>query len=136
EDSQEEQRTMAKLNGRNAVALVVQKQSGTNTVQVIEAVKAKLKSLQPIFPKDMKVTTTRDQSQFILASFHAVMEHLILGGFLASLVVLLFLGDFRTTLMVALSIPTSIISTFFVMRYAGFSLNNMTLLALTLAVGL
>lgn len=135
-DSQQEARTMARLNGQNAVALVVQKQSGTNTVEVVTAVKAKLKALAPIVPKDMVITTTRDQSMFILASFHAVMEHLILGGFLASLVVLLFLGDFRTTVMVALSIPTSIIATFFVMRYAGFSLNNMTLLALTLAVGL
>lgn len=136
EDSQQEARTMARLNGQNAVALVVQKQSGTNTVEVVTAVKARLKALQPILPSGLVITTTRDQSMFILASFHAVMEHLILGGLLASLVVLLFLGDVRTTVMVALSIPTSIIATFFVMRYAGFSLNNMTLLALTLSVGL
>jgi HAE1 family hydrophobic/amphiphilic exporter-1 len=135
-DAEQELRTLARLNGQNAVALVVQKQSGTNTVAVVDAVKSRLSGLKSMIPKDMVVTTVRDQSRFILASFHAVMEHLILGGILASLVVLLFLGDFRTTVMVALSIPTSIIATFTVMRLAGFSLNNMTLLALTLAVGL
>jgi HAE1 family hydrophobic/amphiphilic exporter-1 len=135
-DSQAEQRTLARLDGKGAIALVVQKQSGTNTVEVVRAVKARLASLAPIFPEGTDVTTARDQSRFILASFHAVLEHLILGAVLASLVVLLFLGDVRTTIMVALSIPTSIITTFALMRYMDFTLNRMTLLALTLSVGL
>lgn len=135
-DAEQEARTLARLDGENAVALVVQKQSGTNTVAVVQAIKARLAGLESTVPKGVRMVTVRDQSRFILASFHAVMEHLILGGILASLVVLLFLGDLRTTVMVALSIPTSIIATFAVMRVMDFTLNNMTLLALTLAVGL
>jgi len=135
-DAQEEQRSLARFDGTNAVALSIQKQSGSNTVDVVRAVKAKLAILSTSLPSGMKLTTIRDQSRFILASFHAVMEHLVLGAILASLVVLFFLKDVRTTLMVALSIPTSIISTFSLMWLMGFTLNSMTLLALTLAVGL
>ncbi|MBI4862091.1 MAG: efflux RND transporter permease subunit [Candidatus Riflebacteria bacterium] len=135
-DTRQEQRTLARLDGTAAVALLVQKQSGSNTVDVVRAVKARLQTLLPTLPKGATLTTIRDQSRFILASFHAVMEHLVLGAILASFVVLLFLKDARTTVMVALSIPTSIISTFSLMWLMGFTLNSMTLLALTLAVGL
>jgi len=135
-DSQQELRTLARLDGQNAIALVVQKQSGTNTVEVIRSVKEKLESLKSQIPKHVKLMTVRDQSEFILASFHAVMEHLILGALLASFVVYLFLGNFRSTIIAGLAIPTSLISTFAVMRYFDFSLNQMSLLALTVAVGL
>ncbi len=135
-DAQQELRTMARLNGVNAVALVVQKQSGTNTVQVVEAVRRRLEELRSIVPAQVTLSTVRDQSRFIVASFHAVMEHLVLGAVLASLIVLLFLGNLRSTVIAAVAIPTSVISTFSLMRYAGFTLDQMSLLALALAVGL
>ena len=136
QDTREEQRTMARLDGVNAISLVVQKQSGTNTVQVVQEVKQRLDTVLQTLPSDVKVQVVRDQSTFILGSFHAVMEHIVLGAILASLVVLLFLGDLRTTAMVALSIPTSIISTFTLMYWEGFTLNQLSLLALALAIGL
>ncbi|MBI3891803.1 MAG: efflux RND transporter permease subunit, partial [Candidatus Wallbacteria bacterium] len=135
-DAEQEQRTMARLDGTNAVALIVQKQSGTNTVQVVAAVKQRLEELKAIVPSEVKLETVRDQSRFILAAFHAVMEHLILGALLASLVVYLFLGNMRSTLIAAVAIPTSVISTFTLMRFYDFTLNQMSLLALALAVGL
>lgn len=135
-DAQEEQRTLARLDGKNAVALIVQKQSGTNTVEVVRLVKERLKELESILPKGGELVIQRDQSRFILSSFHAVMEHLILGGLLASLCVFLFLGNLSSTLISAVAIPTSIVATFTIMRLQGFTLNQMSMLGLTLAVGL
>ena len=78
----------------------------------------------------------RDQSTYIRNSFEAVQEHLILGGFFAALVVLVFIGNWRATIIAAIAIPTSIISTYTLMWMMGFTLNNMTMLALTLCVGI
>ncbi|MBP9699065.1 MAG: efflux RND transporter permease subunit, partial [Elusimicrobia bacterium] len=135
EDTEEEPRTMARLDGIPTVSLVVQKQSGANTVEVIRNVKDALADLRGTLPAGLSARLVRDQSGFILSSVRTVEEHLILGAILASFVVLLFMGDWRSTLIASLAIPTSLVATFILMDAAGFTLNNMTLLALALAVG-
>lgn len=136
EDGQQEAFTAAAKSGVPTVVLSIRKQSGTNTVEVIDAVKARLKEIAPQLPAGYSLEVVRDQSQFITAAVDTVKEHLMLGGFLAALVVLLFLGNFRSTLIAAIAIPTSIIATYALMYAMGFTLNVLTLLALTLAVGI
>jgi HAE1 family hydrophobic/amphiphilic exporter-1 len=135
EDTEQEARTLARLDGVQSVDLSVQKQSGSNTVAVIEKVKEELAELQTRLPPGFTVRVTRDQSDFINGSVDTVQEHLILGSILAALVVLLFMGSVRSTLIASLAIPISVISTYALMDYAGFTLNTMTLLGLALAVG-
>jgi hydrophobic/amphiphilic exporter-1 (mainly G- bacteria), HAE1 family len=136
EDSSEEAETAALRNGTPAIALSVRKQSGTNTVAVVDAVKAAVAELQKTLPAGYSVDTVRDNSVQIRTSASQVLEHLIVGALLAALVVLLFLGSLRSTIIAAISIPVSIVSTFGLMMLAGFTLNMMTLLALALAVGI
>ncbi|MEP6925543.1 MAG: efflux RND transporter permease subunit [Pyrinomonadaceae bacterium] len=124
------------LNGNPSVSLGIIKQSGANTVSVISGVKQKLAQLQLTLPKDVKIGIVRDQSEFIETSLHAIEEHLILGGLFAAVIVFLFLWNFRSTLIAALAIPTSIISAFAVIAWLGYTLNQMTMLALTLMVGI
>ncbi len=135
-DGVEEPRSLARLNGTPAVVLEVRKQAGTNTLDVIGNVKARIDELRPLLPKDFVITYTRDQSRFIYDSFLAVQEHLVMGGFFAALVVLLFIRNWRSTLIAAIAIPTSIISTFSLMNWMGFTLNQITMLALVLMVGI
>lgn len=135
-DGYEEPRSEAKLDGRPAVVLEIRKQSGLNTLDVIDAIKERMTELRPTLPPDIQVTYARDQSTFISDSFHAVQDHLILGGICAALVVFLFLRDWRSTLIAAVAIPTSIISTYTLMSVMGYSLNQMTMLALVLMVGI
>lgn len=136
EDGIEEPRSLARLNGKDAIVMEIRKQSGTNTLAVVQAVKDRLKELTPLLPPDLRIRVVRDQSTFIQNSFHAVQEHLVLGGFFAALVVLFFIGNWRATIISAIAIPTSIISTYTLMWMMGFTLNNMTMLALTLCVGI
>ncbi|MFI5197859.1 MAG: efflux RND transporter permease subunit [Thermoanaerobaculia bacterium] len=136
EDSEEDAERAASKDGVPTVVLSVRKQSGTNTVEVIDALKGRLAEIAPQLPAGYTTEIVRDQSQFIKAAVDTVKEHLILGGFLASLVVLVFLGNLRSTLIAAVAIPTSIISTYALMYAMGFTLNVLTLLALTLAVGI
>jgi HAE1 family hydrophobic/amphiphilic exporter-1 len=135
-DTVEEPRSVSRLDGRDAVSLMVRKQSGTNTVKVVDGVLARLERIKPTLPPDIRVQTTSDQSTFIRRSFTEIQHHLILGGLLASIVVLLFMRNFRSTIIAALAIPTSIIGTFTLMKVFGFTLNNMTMLALSLATGI
>jgi HAE1 family hydrophobic/amphiphilic exporter-1 len=135
-DSFEEPRDLARLDGNPAVTLLVRKQSGTNTVQIIDTVKAKLAEIGKVLPSDLNVAVIRDQSTFIEGSVHAIYEHLILGGLFASLVVLFFMRNWRSTLIAAVAIPTSLISTFTIMRALGYTLNSLTLLGLTVSVGI
>ena len=134
-DDEEEPRSLSRLNSENAVSLVVQKQAGTNTVEVADTLARRLDELRGTLPADVRVTTVRDGSRFIRRSIHEVEVHLVLGGLLASLAVLLFMGSLRSTLIAALAIPSSIITTFAILRALDYTLNNFTLLALTLAVG-
>src|ERR687886_91777 len=136
-DESEEQRTSARLNGQPAVTLVVAKQSGQNTVQVADAVKERLKELQPgLEKKGLRTQIVGDQSVFIKAAVEAIETHLVEGGLLAALVVFLFLWNFRSTMIAAIAIPTSIIATFGLMAAMGYTLNQITMLALTLMVGI
>jgi HAE1 family hydrophobic/amphiphilic exporter-1 len=135
-DSEEDAETSAVRNGTAAIALSVRKQTGTNTVAVVDSVKAAVKDLQGKLEPGYSVDVVRDNSIQIRTSANQVLEHLVLGALLAALVVLLFLGSLRSTVIAAISIPVSIISTFGLMMIAGFTLNLMTLLALALAVGI
>ena len=135
-DGVEEPRSLARLNGVPAVALEVRKQSGTNTVEVIQAVKDRVAGLKTTLPPDFRISYTRDQSSFIIESFKAVQEHLVLGGICAGIVVLLFIRSWRSTVIAALAIPTSIISTYTLLNMMGFTLNQITMLGLVLVVGI
>jgi HAE1 family hydrophobic/amphiphilic exporter-1 len=136
EDGQAEAETIANVDGAGTVLLQVRRQSGTNTVEVVKAVKDRLNELRVNLPVGYNVRIVRDLSEFIEASIHNVEEHLVVGSILAALVVLLFLTNLRSTIISAIAIPTSIIATFGLVWYMGFTLNSMTMLALTLSVGI
>jgi hydrophobic/amphiphilic exporter-1 (mainly G- bacteria), HAE1 family len=136
EDGMAEPESAGFRGTRATVVLNIRKQSGTNTIEVVKHVKERLDDVKPRLPKGYSVEIARDQSEFIENAVDAVKEHLALGGLCAALIVLAFLGNARSTIIAAVAIPTSIISTFGVMRMAGFTLNSITLLALTLAVGI
>jgi len=136
EDSFAEPTTWNMIDGKQGVTLDVQRQSGTNTVKIISAVKKKLAEIQKSLPAGVTTRIIRDQSDFINASVASLEEHLLFGSLLASLVVLFFIRSFRSVLIAAVAIPTSIIATFTLLKAMDFTLNNMTLLALTLAVGI
>jgi hydrophobe/amphiphile efflux-1 (HAE1) family protein len=136
EDGMEDAETTAVRNGIPAIALSIRKQTGTNTVAVVDDVKAAVATLQKSLPKGYSVDVVRDNSVQIRTSADQVLEHLIVGAGLAALVVLLFLGSLRSTIIAAIAIPVSIISTFGLMMMFHFTLNMMTLLALALAVGI
>lgn len=124
------------LDNNPTVALAIRKQSGANTVALINNVKERMANIVPTLPKDFKVAVIRDQSEFIENSLHAIEEHLVIGAIFAALVVFFFLWNFRSTLIAALAIPTSIIAAFALIAAMGYSLNQMTMLALTLMVGI
>src|SRR5713226_966527 len=136
EDGFEEPRTEARLNGQPAVTLVVSKQSGQNAVAVADSVKARLREIAPTLPRGFRTQVVGDQSIFIKASIEAIQKHLIEGSILAAIVVFLFLWSFRSTIIAAIAIPTSLIATFGLMNAMGFTLNQITMLALTLMVGI
>lgn len=136
EDGAEEIRSEARLNGKPAVTLVVSKQSGQNTVAVAHEVKERMKEIQATLPKGFEMRVVGDNSIFIENSLHAIEEHLIVGSILAAIVVFLFLWSFRSTFIAALAIPTSIVSTFALMYAMGYTLNSITMLSLTLMVGI
>ena len=135
-DSIEEPRTLSRLNGQNSVTLVVRKQSGSNTIKVIESVKGRLTELRTILPPDFEVDIVRDQSQFIQRSMDEVSFHLMLGALLVAATVFFFLHDWRGTVVACVAIPASIIATFALMRVLNYTLNNSTMLGLVFAVGI
>ena len=135
-DSVEEPRSLSRLNGVNAITLVVRKQSGCNTVAVIDAVKQRLKELKAIIPPDFKLTVIRDQSRFIRRSLNEVSFHLMMGAILVALTVFFFLHDWRGTVIASIAIPASLVATFALMRAMGYTLNNFTMLGLVFAVGI
>jgi hydrophobe/amphiphile efflux-1 (HAE1) family protein len=128
--------TTAVWNGEPAILLSVRKQSGANTVAVADGVRERLEELRASLPSGWTLDIVRDESASIRTGTEAVTEHLIVGAGLAALVVLLFLGSFRSTVIAALAIPTSVLGTFAVMDAIGYTLNNITLLALALSVGI
>ncbi|MCX5791740.1 MAG: efflux RND transporter permease subunit [Elusimicrobia bacterium] len=136
EDTGARMTTASFYNSRPSVTLVVKKQSGTNTVAVVKNIKERIKELSASLPSGVETTIIGDQSVFIKNSVDTVTEHLVLGAVFAALMVLLFIGDFRSTIISSLAIPTSLIGTLIFMQMAGFTINTMTLLGLTIAVGI
>jgi HAE1 family hydrophobic/amphiphilic exporter-1 len=136
EDGMVEARTQASLNGTPTVLLQIRKQSGTNTVEVAKNLKARLATLEESLVPGYSLRIVRDEAEYIEASIATVEEHLVVGSLLAAFVVFLFLANFRSTIIAAISIPTSIIATFALIWYMGFTLNSLTMLALTLSVGI
>jgi HAE1 family hydrophobic/amphiphilic exporter-1 len=136
EDGPAEARSAAALGGEGAIGLTVRKQSGANTVQVAERVKAALAAIEKQLPAGSRVAMVMDGAKFIRSSIAAVQEDMILGGILAVVVVLLFLRNVRSTLVSAVALPTAIVGTFAVMKALGFTFNIVTMLALTLSIGL
>ncbi len=135
-DGYADQRTLVRVNGSEAVTFDVRKQSGKNTVEVAHAVKERLAGLETTFPKGTTVALLIDLSHFIERDLSHVEHHIAIGALMAVLVILVFMMDLRSTLISAVALPTSVIGTFFVMYLFGFTLNMMTLLALSLAIGL
>ncbi|MBI2922955.1 MAG: efflux RND transporter permease subunit [Planctomycetes bacterium] len=136
-DGLEEERSLARLNDTRAVSLLVRRQSGTNTVEVAGAVKAQIESLRrELAPRGLRLEVAQDLSTFIEHSVAEVRFHLVFGGGLAVLIVFLFLRNVRSTFISALVIPTSVTGAFILMNALGFTQNMMTLLALSLAIGL
>src|SRR4029453_9796909 len=175
---------LSRLNSANAVSMLIRKQSGTNTVAVVDRVKERLAEVQKGLPQDIRFEVVRDLSRFIKRSFHEVQDHLLLGGLLASLIVAALIGrllwcerlgllvlvvsgagaflpgnpellikvtgvailatmifflsvkKLRPAFVAAVAIPASIIATFTAMRVAGFTLNNLTMLGLSLSTGI
>lgn len=136
EDAEEAVESLARYDGEEAVVLSIVKQSGTNTIEVVDNVFKRMEQIKKSLPQDVELKVIRDNSQTIRTSVHSVIEHLVVGALLAALVVLLFIGNARSTLIAALSIPISVIGTFGLMWMQGYTLNNITLLALALAVGI
>jgi len=135
EDGTVERRSVARLDGQPTVVLEIRRQSGANTVAVIDAVKQNLARVQALLPADLRLEVIRDQSNYIHAALHEIEFHLVIGSILASLVVLLFLRSWRATLVAAVAIPASVVTTFGLMWVLGFTLNSVTMLALVLMVG-
>jgi HAE1 family hydrophobic/amphiphilic exporter-1 len=135
EDGTKEQRSFSRLNGVPTVTLDIRRQSGANTVEVINGLKAAMPRVASQLPQDVKVEVIRDQSRYIEAALHEIQTHLVLGSILASLVVLVFMRSWRSTLIAAVAIPCSVISTFGMMKALNFTLNSVTMLALVLMVG-
>src|SRR5215813_10119106 len=141
EDGAQEMRTWSALfrkasPAEDVVSVQVLRQSGVNTVRVADDVRAKVQELRSQLPPGVQLQIVHDISDFIKASVHSLLEHLILGSILASFIVWVFIRNWRAVLIAAVAIPASVIATFTLMRGMDFSLNNMTLLALTLAVGI
>jgi HAE1 family hydrophobic/amphiphilic exporter-1 len=135
-DSVEEPRTLSKADSENCVTLIVRKQSGSNTVKVIDGVKKRLAELKTVVPSDFNLRVIRDQSTFIRRSLEEINFHLLLGACLVALTTFFFMHDWRGTIIACVAIPASIVATFVLMRAMGYTLNNFTMLGLVFAVGI
>ncbi len=135
EDGTKEQRSLSRLNGLPTVTLEIRRQSGANTVEVINNVKQELARISTQLPADVHMEVIRDQSRYIESALHEIKQHLLMGSILASLVVLVFMRSWRSTAIAAIAIPCSVISAFGMMRALNFTLNSVTMLALVLMVG-
>ncbi len=135
EDGTKEQRSLSRLNGVPTVSVEIRRQSGANTIEVINGIKSQLPRVASQLPADVKLEIIRDQSRYIESALHEIEKHLILGSILATLVVFAFMRSWRSTLIAAVAIPASVISTFGMMALLDFTLNSVTMLALVLMVG-
>ncbi|MCO5168544.1 MAG: efflux RND transporter permease subunit [Planctomycetes bacterium] len=135
EDGTKEKRSFSRLDGLPNISLDVRRQSGANTIEVIDGVKARLEQARASLPAGARLEVIRDQSRYIHAALHEITTHLVMGSVLACLVVLLFMRSWRSTVIAGVAIPTSTVATFGVMAALGFTLNSVTMLALVLMVG-
>jgi hydrophobe/amphiphile efflux-1 (HAE1) family protein len=135
-DGFEDQRVRVRVNGQEAVTFEVRKRSGENTVDVAKAIKAKMTVLEKAFPKGISSALIIDQARIIKSQVDQVEHDIVFGAIMAVLVILIFMLDLRSTLISAVALPTSVVATFFFMYVLGYTLNMMTLLALSLAIGL
>lgn len=135
-DTTQEVSTITKVDDKPALGLDIMKQSGSNTIQVVDNVKKQLESIKKELPPGVTLVVVRDNSKTISESVEDVQFNLVLGGILAVAIVFLFLGNWRSTIISAIAIPVSVITSFLVMKLLNFTLNTMSLLALSLAVGL
>src|SRR5438874_2598529 len=136
EDSSERPTSSVWHGDKPAVLLDIRRAMGENTVAVIEGVRGRLQTIERTLPKAVTLTVVRDDSKFIYASVASLEEHLIFGSLFAAIVVMVFIRNIRAVIIASLAIPASIIASFTLMRIMGFTLNNMTLLGITLAVGI
>jgi len=136
EDGFAERRSFAFYQGQPAVQLEVRRQIGANTVKIVDEIRRRLPSVNKSLPPGVSLSIVKEQATYIKNSVEALEEHLILGSFLAAFIVFVFIRDWRTVLISSVAIPTSILATFTIMRLLDYSLNSMTLLGLTLAVGI
>lgn len=136
EDSFAERRSFAMYQGQPAVTLEIRRQIGTNTVKVVDQILKRLEEVNKTLPPGVTISLVKEQATYIRKSVEALEEHLVLGSFLAGFIVFLFIRDWRTVLISFIAIPTSILATFTILRLLDYTLNSMTLLGLTLAVGI
>ncbi len=136
EDGMSERRSFAYFKNTPAVIIEIRRQTGVNTVKVVDALQTKIADMQRQLPPGVKLDIISEQATYIRASVSALEEHLVLGSLLASLIIWIFIRDWRTVFISSIAIPTSIITTFTVLKVMDFTLNSMTLLGLTLAVGI
>jgi len=136
EDTFEEPRSLTRLDGENAVSLIVQKQSGANTVKVVDTVNRRMDEIKPILPPDIKTFVIKTQAPFIVRSVHELNLHLVIAAVLVAATILVFIQDWRTTIIASLAIPASLVTTFAFMHFVGYTLNNITMLGLILAIGI
>ena len=136
EDGMAERRTFAFYQDKPAVLVEVRRQIGTNTVNVVDDVIKRVELINKQLPPGVKLNVIKETATYIKKSVESLEEHLVIGSLLASFIIWLFIRDFRTVLISSIAIPTSIITTFSLMRAFDYTLNSMTLLALTLAVGI
>jgi hydrophobe/amphiphile efflux-1 (HAE1) family protein len=134
-DGYEDKRSTTRLNGSDAVSFSIQKQSGANTVEIADRVEATLARLAPTFPQ-LQIRPVHNDAEFIKENVADVRSHIIFGGVMAVLIIFVFMRDWRSTLISALALPTSVIATFFFMWAVGFTINMMTLMALSLVIGI
>ena len=134
-DGYQDRLSTTRLNGADAVSFSVRKQSGANTVDVQDKIDAALAKAAPSFP-DLQIKTVHTDAEAIQENVRDVRGHIIFGGLMAVLVIFVFMRDWRSTLITALALPTSVIATFFFMYLVGFTINMMTLMALSLVIGI
>ncbi len=134
-DGVEERRSLARVNGQESIIVNIYRQSGANTVEIAHMVKDEMAGLKEDLPPDMNIDIIVDNSTFTEDSIHEIFTNILFGGSLAIFVVFLFLSNIRPTIITAFAIPTSIISTFTFMKILDFTINNMSLMGLSLAVG-
>jgi hydrophobe/amphiphile efflux-1 (HAE1) family protein len=134
-DGYEDKSSTTRLNGADAVSFSVQKQSGANTVEIADRVEGTLARLAPTFPQ-LQIRSVHNDADFIKENVRDVRNHILFGGLMAVLIIFVFMRDWRSTLISALALPTSVIATFFFMWAVGFTINMMTLMALSLVIGI